>query len=100
MGFTIYDMSITGERAKLIDDYFTMYGYAVKELKPVNVRTASASTLRPYWNYIKTSNVVVHGNNMNAEAERKIEGIYNKGITFWMQAANVGNYSLNNAPRV
>ncbi len=100
MGFTIYDMCITGERAKLIDDFFTMYGYAVKELKPVNVRTASASTLRPYWNYIKTSNVVVHGNNMNAEAERKIEGIYNKGITFWMQAANVGNYSLNNAPRV
>lgn len=100
MGFTIYDMSITGERAKLIDDFFTMYGYAVKELKPVNVRTAAASTLRPYWNYIKTSNVVVHGNNMNAEAERKIEGIYNKGITFWMQAANVGNYSLNNAPRV
>lgn len=100
MGFTIYDMSITGERAKLIDDFFTMYGYAVKELKPVNVRTASASTLRPYWNYVKTSNVVVHGNNMNAEAERKIEGIYNKGITFWMQAANVGNYSLNNAPRV
>lgn len=100
MGFTIYDMSITGERAKLIDDFFTMYGYAVKELKPVNVRTAAASTLRPYWNYIKTSNVVVHGNNMNAEAERKIEGIYNKGITFWMQAANVGNYSLNNAPRI
>jgi hypothetical protein len=100
MGFTIYDMSITGERAKLIDDFFTMYGYAVKELKPVNVRTASASTLRPYWNYIKTSNVVVHRNDMNAEAERKIAGIYNKGITFWMQAANVGNYSLNNAPRV
>lgn len=100
MGFTIYDMCITGERAKLIDDYFTMYGYAVKALKLVNVRTAAESTLRPYWNYIKTANVVVHGNNMNAEAERKIEGIYNKGITFWMQAANVGNYSLNNAPRV
>lgn len=99
MGFTVYDMSITGERAKLIDDYFSMYGYAVKALKTVNVRTAAASTLRPYWNYIKTSNVVVHGNDMNAEAERKIEGIYNKGITFWMQASNVGNYSLNNAPR-
>ena len=100
MGFTIYDMCITGERAKLIDDFFTMYGYAVKQLKLVNVRSAGSNILRPYWNYVKTSNVVVHGNNMNAEAERKIEGIYNKGITFWMQAANVGNYSLNNAPRV
>ena len=100
MGFTVYDMCITGERAKLIDDFFTMYGYAVKQLKLVNVRSAAANILRPYWNYVKTSNVVVHGNNMNAEAERKIEGIYNKGITFWMQAANVGNYSLNNAPRV
>ena len=100
MGFTVYDMCITGERAKLIDDFFTMYGYAVKQLKLINVRSAAANILRPYWNYVKTSNVVVHGNNMNAEAERKIEGIYNKGITFWMQAANVGNYSLNNAPRV
>lgn len=100
MGFTVYDMTITGERAKIIDDYFSMYGYAVREVKQLNVRTSAAGTLRPYWNYVKTANVVVHGNNMNAEAERKIEGIYNKGITFWMQAANVGNYALNNAPRV
>lgn len=100
MGFTLYDMCITGERAKIIDDFFTMYGYAIKRLKTVNVRTAAANILRPHWNYIKTSNVVVHGNNMNAEAERKIESIYNKGITFWMNAANVGNYSLDNSPRV
>lgn len=100
IGFSLFDMSITGERAKIIDDYFTMYGYAVKALKPLNIRNASAASLRPYWNYVKTSNCVCHGNNMNAEAERQIEGIYNKGITFWMQAANVGNYSLNNAPRV
>lgn len=100
MGFTLYDMCITGERAKIIDDYFTMYGYAIKRLKKVNVRSASANALRPHWNYVKTSNVVVHGNNMNAEAERKIESIYNKGITFWMNAANVGDYSLDNSPRV
>lgn len=100
IGFSLFDMCITGERAKVIDDYFTMYGYAVKSLKPLNIRNAAAATLRPYWNYVKTSNCVCHGNNMNAEAERQIEGIYNKGITFWMQAANVGNYSLNNAPRV
>ncbi len=97
-GFTLFDMTITGERAKIIDDYFTMYGYAVKALKPVNVRTAAAALLRPHWNYIKTSNVVVHGNNMNAEAERQIEGIYNKGITFWMNPAEVGNYALDNSP--
>ena len=98
MGYTLYDMCITGERAELIDNYFTMYGYAVKALKPVNVRTASAANLRPYWNYIKTANVVVHGNNMDANAERKIENIYNKGITFWMHASDVGDYSKNNAP--
>ena len=99
IGFSLFDMSITGERAKIIDDYFTMYGYAVKALKPVNVRTAAASILRPHWNYVKTSNVVVHGNDMNAEAERQIEGIYNKGITFWMNPSEVGNYALDNSPQ-
>jgi hypothetical protein len=36
---------------------------------------------------------------MNSTDEQKIEEIYNKGITYWLNANEVGNYSLVNYPR-
>lgn len=99
MGFTIWDLGVRPDVAETIDNYFTKFGYATNKLKELNVRSVAKSTLRPHWNYVKTSSCTCHGNNMNANDERKIEEVYNNGITFWLVASEVGNYSLNNYPR-
>lgn len=100
IGFKFYDMCVERDKAKVIDSYFTMFGYAVKQVKVPNVRQ-SGVTLRPHWNYVKTSACVIHpatGSGLPADDEDAIAGIYDNGITFWTSASEVGNYTLNNAP--
>ena len=100
--FYIYSQQIKAEQAKVIDDFFTMYGYQVNELKIPNVFNPSVfSQLRPCWNYVKTQNAVItpkEGLGLPAEAEQKICEIFNNGVTFWNKDASVGDYSQNNAP--
>lgn len=94
-GFCMYDVGVTAEMAKVIDDYFDMYGYATNRVKVPNFVGSGA---RPIWNYIKTDNLTINGERLPAEAEREICDIYNNGITFWDTLAHVGNYNLNNRP--
>lgn len=89
--FIGYHKSIMSERAQSIDRYFSMYGYRVNMVK-----TPSCNN-RPQWTYVKTSGCIVHGN-IPASAAREIEAAFNRGIRFWANPANIGNYSLNNAP--
>ena len=91
--FIGYHKSIMFERAQSIDRFFTMYGYRVNQVK-----TPSCNN-RPQWTYVKTSGCIVHGN-LPASAAREIEAAFNRGIRFWIHPANIGNYSLNNAPGV
>ena len=89
--FYFRQMQISAEYAKVIDDYFDMYGYATRRVKVPN-RSA-----RPHWNYVKTNGCVLSGN-APADDVRKICDIYDNGITFWKSASEVGNYSLDNSP--
>ena len=83
-------MSITQEYARMIDDYFTMYGYAVKRCKVPN-RNA-----RPHWNYVKTLGCTLTGS-VPSDAMRHLCQIYDRGITFWNNGDEIGRYDLNNA---
>lgn len=83
-------MSITHQYAKMIDDYFNMFGYGVKVCKVPN-RSA-----RPHWNYVKTVGCTLTGS-VPADSMRHLCQIYDHGITFWNNGDEVGNYSLNNA---
>ena len=96
-GFTIYDVGIRARDAKIIDDFFTKYGYAVKRVKLPNIEATSVA-LRPHWNYLKTKGCTISGEYLPAFASRQIEQIYDKGITFWRNMSEVGDYSLNNNP--
>lgn len=101
IGFTIYDMGVEYSVAKVIDGYFTMFGYAVKQLKVPNIKKAGAK-LRPHWNYIKTLSCVIHsaaGKGLPTEDEEAIAKIYDKGITFWSAIGDIGDYSLDNSPQ-
>lgn len=95
LDFWFYRKTIRAEYARIIDEYFTRYGYACHRIKQPN-RTA-----RPKFNYVKTIGCQIEsatGTGLPADDKREIERIYDKGITFWRDTALVGNYSVNNAP--
>lgn len=96
---------IRAEFAEIIDNFFTVYGYACHKVKRPN------RSVRPRWNYVKTDGCkIITGYpsdatatqtppaaGVPAEDAKKIEDIYNSGITFWKQPWNMGDYSLSNA---
>ena len=84
-------MSVPASVAASIDDFFTRFGYAMNRLTTPN-RSA-----RPHWNYVKTAGCTVTGS-VPADDMRKICGIYDVGVTWWKNPAEIGNYSLDNSP--
>ncbi len=83
--------TITSNYARMIDDYFTMFGYKVNQVMTPNMNA------RPNWTYVKTVGCEV-GGAIPADDASAIENIFNNGIRFWKNHSNIGNYSLNNAP--
>ena len=106
MGFRFMQMGVEYEVARMIDDYFTKYGYAIKRIKTPNIFNTdpNALPLRPYWNYLKTVDIVIKPNSnpnipkgLGAQDMKLIASIYNNGITFWDSISHVGNYALDNS---
>ena len=89
--FHILKKCITKNYAMMLDSYFDMYGYAVKQHGVPNMNA------RPHWTYVKTIGCSV-GGNIPADDARDIETIFDNGIRFWKDHTEIGNYSLNNAP--
>ena len=88
-GFTLYYMSIKPEYAKIIDDYFSMFGYKVNEVKYPNI------TGRSNWNYVKTIDCNFDGDIPQSDLNI-IKTMFNNGITLWHNPTSIYNYSLNN----
>lgn len=88
--FNIQRKSVGIEYARILDEYFDMYGYQTNRVK------IPGRNYRENWVYTKTIGCHVSGN-LCTEDLRKIESIYDNGITHWMNGDNIGNYSLSNA---
>lgn len=89
-GFTFQRMSIRAEYARMIDGYFSAYGYKVNEFKIPQFSS------RRYWNYIRTINVNITGD-IPQEDMDEIKSYFNTGITFWHDSTKYLDYSQNNA---
>ena len=83
-----YRMSVSRKMAKVIDDYFSTFGYCIREIKIPNTNNRSA------WNYVKTIGCSLKGNVMQDELEQ-LRAIFDRGVTLW-HTNDVGNYSLSN----
>lgn len=83
--FTAYPMSIKKEYAKIIDDYFTMFGYATNRVK-----VPLSNHRENYW-YTKTIDAHVYGLIPQNDIV-EIEDCYNRGITFWRKPGYLGVY--------
>lgn len=88
--FSFYNMSIKRGQARIIDDYFSRYGYATRLNKIPN------RNVRPHWTYCKTVGCTVTGS-VPSDDIIKICKIYDNGITWWNNGHEVGNYTLDNS---
>lgn len=89
--FTAYTMNIKREYAKIIDDYFTMFGYKIDKLAiPLENHRSR------FW-YTKTVDANIDGAIPVMDIQ-KIKNCYNFGITFWKDTEHVGDYFYNNLP--
>lgn len=76
IGFVFYGLSIKPEYARMIDNFFTLYGYRVNEWKKPNLRG------RTLFNYVKTIDATISGN-IPQFAIEDFESWFNNGITIW-----------------
>lgn len=104
---TLYHKGITEDNARCIDNYFTVFGYAVKKYKVPYVCQYNDDgytfdsiintkfSIRKRFNYIKCNDTnidTVEGNYVNANDIDSIERIFNNGITMWNVESEGNNY--------
>lgn len=88
--FSAYAMSIKSEFAKIIDDYFSMFGYKVNTLKVPNING------RQNWNYVKTIDCNIHAY-IPQEDVQELKDMFNSGVTIWHNPNTFLDYSQNNS---
>lgn len=86
---SFYQMSVRPEMARIIDQYFSAYGYKVNSIKLPNI------TGRRNWNYVKTQGCYIEADIPQADLE-EIKQLFDRGITFWHNPATFADYSQNN----
>ena len=93
----IQPMSITRNKARQLDEFFTRYGYATNELELPNI------THRSNYNYIRVSSdstpcIINNHNNITIPQNDLdiINNLFRNGITIWHNHTNLGDYSVSN----
>lgn len=89
--FEAKQMCVKSEIAKIIDDYFELYGYKQDKIAYPDIKT------RENWTYIKTIGCGLHGD-LPADSINEIEKRFNSGIRFWVNPLRLGDYSMSNLP--
>ncbi len=85
-GIHMYLKQISGGYARVVDNFYDMFGYKSNTLHKPNVN------VRPHWTYVKTQGCNLTAS-MPADAARKVCQIFDNGITFWNSLAEVGKYT-------
>lgn len=87
--FEFQDIAIKPEYARIIDNFFDMYGYKTNLVKTPN------TAHRERWWFIKTIELNADGA-IPMDDLRKFKSIYNNGVTFWRNASEIEDYSKSN----
>ena len=84
-------MRVKNEYIKIIDEYFTKFGYKINRVKQPNISG------RSIFNYveIEASADIGYGE-VPSKAMEVINGACRSGVTIWHNHSNIGNYSMNN----
>ena len=87
--FTLQDIQIREEYARIIDRYFDMFGYKVNSVKIPNI------TGRTNWNFVKTIECNFEGDIPQLYLQQ-IKQIFNNGITLWHNPTTMYDYTQSN----
>lgn len=87
--FTLKQMHSKIEYLKIIDNFFSMFGYKINEMKLPNV------TGRPNWNFVKTVDCNITGNFPQKDIQT-LKNIFDNGVTFWHNPNTFLDYSQTN----
>ena len=92
IGFWMLKMCIKYEYAKIIDEYFTRFGYKTNLTKVPNING------RTYFNYVQIadSEVIGYGEVPNKYMD-EINNIFRRGVTIWHNHSNIGDYTVTNS---
>lgn len=90
-GLFFIQKTIKSEYAKIIDDYFSRFGYRVDTLKMPSFKN------RPEWDYLLTDRCAISGD-IPADDAAELQELFNSGLTVWHNPAHFGDYNRNNAP--
>ena len=82
--------TITADYARMMDEFFTMYGYAAERLATPNRRS------RVCFNYLKCRDCNITGS-IDSSVKEQIEHVYESGVTFWHND-NMYDYTQTNTP--
>lgn len=90
--FNFYNYHCKPEYMKIIDDYFTRFGYKVNKLETPNIIG------RRNWNYVEIgqSEEIGYGT-VPMKYMEIINKACRKGVTIWHNHENIGNYNLDNS---
>ena len=87
--FSFYKMSIKAEYARIIDEFFSSYGYKIARVK------VPAITGRKNWNYVKTIDCNIHAFIPQRDC-LEIKNMFNAGVTFWHNPSTFLDYNQAN----
>ena len=87
--FVAYKVQIKDEYCKIIDQYFSMYGYKINRVKVPNI------TGRTNWNYVKTIGANIEGD-IPEKDMNELKSMFNNGITLWHTTSYYLDYSRSN----
>lgn len=90
MGFFLNVKVPKGEYVKIIDNYFSMFGYKINDTYTPNLKS------RSNWNYIKCLDMNITGAIIPEKDIEELKGIFNNGITIWHNPNTFLDYSQNN----
>lgn len=88
----IYEYKVKDQYLKVIDEYFTRFGYRINEVTMPNI------VGRRNWNYIEipSSESIGYGS-VPSQFMEEINNACRKGVTIWHNHDNLGNFNLDNS---
>lgn len=89
--FTFRKMRVKTENLKIIDDYFSRFGYAINRVLEPNIIG------RQNFNYVEIGSTEEIGTgNVPVNFMSTINNACRRGVTIWHNHENMGNYSVSN----
>jgi len=90
--FILHHMRVKTEYMKIIDDYFSRFGYAINRVLEPNIIG------RQNFNYIEIGSTEEIGNgDVPVQFMEKINNACRRGVTIWHNHENIGNFNVNNS---